>query len=95
MAATHHLAANPGTLQFGVFDAAIPPVLTVEPGDTVSMECLSGGLDVMPEDTAAFPVPPALQAVHAAGLARVGTHILTGPVAVRGAEPGDMLEVKI
>ena len=95
MAAAHHLAATARTLQFGVFDAAIPPVLTVEPGDTVSMECLSGGLDVMPEDEAAFPVPPALRAIHAQGLARVGTHILTGPVAVRGAEPGDVLEVRI
>ncbi len=95
MAAAHHLAATVRTLQFGVFDAAIPPVLTVEPGDTVSMECLSGGLDAMPEDDAAFPVPPALRAIHAQGLARVGTHILTGPVAVRGAEPGDVLEVRI
>ncbi len=91
----HHVAATPQTLQFGVFDAAIPPVLTVDPGDTVTMECLSGGLPAMPQDTAAFPVPAALAAIHAAGLAQNSTHILTGPVAVRGAEPGDMLEVRI
>ena len=34
----HHLAATPQTLRFGVFDAAIPPVLTVDSGDVVTME---------------------------------------------------------
>ncbi len=94
-ATIHHVAATVQTLQFGVFDAAIPPVLTVEPGDTVTMECLSGGLDVMPQDIRTFPTPSALRAIHAAGLAHISSHILTGPVAVRGAEPGDMLEVRI
>lgn len=92
---THHVAATPDTVQFGLFDAAIPPVLTVESGDVVTMECLSGGREVMPEDADAFPIPPALRAIHEANLSRIGTHMITGPVAVRGAMPGDMLEVRI
>lgn len=92
---THHVAANPQTIQFGIFDAAIPPVLTIESGDTVTMQCLSGGLEVMPLDMDRFPVAPALKAIHEAGLARLGTHMITGPVAVRGAMPGDMLEIRI
>ncbi len=91
----HHLAATPETVRFGLFDAAIPPVLTVDSGDTVELQCLSGGLEVMPPAGGPLVVPPALGAIHEAGLARIGTHILTGPVAVRGAMPGDMLEVRI
>jgi acetamidase/formamidase len=91
----HHLAATPRTIQFGIFDALIPPVLTIDSGDTVTMECLSGGLEVMPQDQELFPIPSALRAIHDAGLARIGTHMMTGPVAVRGAVPGDMLEVRI
>ena len=91
----HHVAATPETIQFGVFDAAIPPVLTIESGDSLSMQCLSGGLDVMPAAGGGLMVPPQLAAIHAAGLGRINTHMLTGPVAVRGAMPGDMLEVRV
>ena len=40
-------------------------------------------------------VPAPLAAVHAADPPRLGPHILTGPVAVSGAKPGDTLEVRI
>ncbi len=91
----HRIAATPQTVRLGLFDATIPPVLTVESGDGVEMQCLSGGLEVMPPAGSGFAVPAALAAIHEAGLARLGTHMLTGPVAVRGASPGDMLEVRI
>ena len=93
--AVHHVAATPETVRLGMFDAAIPPVLTIASGDTVELECLSGGLEVMPPADSDLVVPPRLAAIHAAGLARVGTHMLTGPVAVAGATPGDMHEVRI
>jgi acetamidase/formamidase len=91
----HHVAATPQTIQLGIFDARIPPVLTIESGDSVSMECLSGGPEVMPSDLEAFPIPEVLRRIHEANLPRIGPHMMTGPVAVHGAESGDMLEIRI
>jgi len=91
----HHIPATPDSVQWGAFDAATPPVLTIQSGDTVTLECLSGAPDVMPPPGSVLRIPPMLSAIHAAGLQRLGPHIITGPVAVAGAEPGDMLEVRI
>jgi acetamidase/formamidase len=75
-----------------MFDAAFEPVLTVRSGDTVTFECVSGGPEVMPPADLGLAIPPALRAIHEA---RIGPHILTGPVAMEGAVPGDTLEVRI
>lgn len=91
----HHLASSPETVRFGIFDAAFDPVLTVDPGDTVVVDCVSGGPEVMPPPELRLAIPASLRAIHDARLERMGPHILTGPVAVRGAEPGDTLEVRI
>ncbi len=92
--ATHSIAATPETVRWGVFDATIPPVITIASGDTVVLECVSGGPDTLPPAGSNMVVPPALHAIHAR-VPRGPGHIITGPVAVAGAEPGDMLEVKI
>ena len=92
---THRVSATPETIRWGTFSAEYDPVLTIESGDTVVLECVSGAPDVMPPPGSGLVVPPALAAIHAANPPRLGPHILTGPVAVRGAEPGDMLEVRI
>ena len=89
----HHLAARPDTIRWGVFDAAIPPVLKVQSGDTVVIETVSGKPGELPLNGLA--VPASLQAVIDSNPPRLGPHILTGPVAIAGAEPGDMLEVRI
>ena len=93
--AQHRIPATPDTVRWGTFSADYPPVLTVQSGDTVTLECVSGAQDVLPPASMGCTVPPALAAIHAANLARVGAHILTGPVAIAGAEPGDTLEVRI
>jgi len=93
--AHHRLASSPDTVRFGMFDAAFEPVLTVSPGDSVTFECVSGGVEVMPPGGSPLVVPPALQAIHDSDPPRIGPHILTGPVAIAGAEPGDTLEVRI
>jgi acetamidase/formamidase len=95
MPATHQLNATPATVRFGVFDASYNPVLEVESGDLVVMQCVSGGPEVMPDPATGMLPPPALAALHAAGLPRLGPHIITGPVAVKGAMPGDVLRVDI
>ena len=91
----HRLAASPETCRWGTFDAAYPPLLTVKSGETVVLECVSGAPEVMPPPGSGMAIPPALAAIHASSLPRAGGHIITGPVAVAGAEPGDMLEVRI
>jgi acetamidase/formamidase len=93
--AMHRLAASPETVRWGTFDAAYPARITVNSGDTVELECVSGAPEVMPPPGSGMVVPRALAAIHASNLPRAGGHILTGPVAVAGAEPGDMLEVRI
>ncbi len=93
--ATHRLSAGPETVRWGMFDAAFPPLITVDSGDTVVLDCVSGAPEVMPPPGSGFRIPPALAAIHASNLPRAGGHILTGPVAVAGAMPGDMLEVRI
>lgn len=89
-----HLAASPETCHWGYFDATVPPVLTIRSGDSVTIDTVSGSAEVLPP--AGFHVPPELLAIHAAqqGIP-FGPHILTGPVFVEGAKPGDVLEVEI
>lgn len=91
----HRLASTPQTVRFGMFDAAFEPVLIIQSGDTVVFECVSGGPEVMPGPELGLTIPPALLAIHEARLERIGPHILTGPVAIEGAAPGDTLEVRI
>lgn len=90
-----HVPATPGTIRWGAFDAAFPPVAEIAPGGRVTLECVSGWTDVMPPPGSGLTVPPALAAIHAAAPPRLGPHALTGPVAVRGATPGDALRVQI
>ncbi len=66
---------------------ATPPRLTVAPGDTVTFKCAdSSGWQVRPDWTAAD---------FKARFDPLQVHALTGPVAIDGAEPGDILEIKI
>jgi acetamidase/formamidase len=90
----HHLHSSPATCHWGFFEAKLKPVLTIASGDDVTIDTISGGPDVVP-DRSRFHVPPELAEVHAKSERMLPGHILTGPVAVQGAEPGDVLEVEI
>ncbi len=90
---THRLPASVATCHWGQFDAALPPVLTLRSGDTLVVDSVSGGPEVLPPE--GFHVPPELHDIHARLPRPLPGHILTGPVAVEGAEPGDTLEVRI
>jgi acetamidase/formamidase len=93
---THHLDAGADTVHWGYFDAALKPLITVEPGDTVVMSTVSGPASVMPPPNCGLVVPQALRAIHQRVQPKLnGPHILTGPVAVRGAKAGQVLEVRI
>jgi acetamidase/formamidase len=89
----HRLTASPETVHWGYFDATLPPRLTVASGDTVTIETVTGGPEMLPG--AGYHVPPELLDIHARSERMLPGHILTGPVAVEGAAPGDVLEVRI
>jgi acetamidase/formamidase len=91
--AQHRIEAGPETVHWGYFDAGLPPVLTIDSGDTVTISTVSGGPEMMPGPPLA--IPPALKAVQEAHKPKLPGHICTGPVAVRGAKAGQVLEVKI
>jgi acetamidase/formamidase len=94
MPATHRVAATPETVRFGIFDAAIPPVVTVESGDLVVLECVSGGPETLPPRESGLAPHPAIAEIHRK-VPRQGAHLITGPVAVQGAEAGDALRVDV
>ena len=92
---THHtVSCRPEHCHWGFFDAALPPAATVASGDTVTLDCVSGGRDILPSDPG-FEILADHRAIHEAVTPRLGAHILTGPVAVEGARPGDVLQIDI
>lgn len=93
MSRHHVIDSSPETVHWGVFDPNLKPVLTVQSGDTVTFNCVSGGKDVMPPPP--YVIPPELLEIHAKCTPRAPGHILTGPVAIAGAEPGDTLEIRV
>jgi acetamidase/formamidase len=90
----HRIDASPTTVHWGHFDATLKPVLAVDSGDTVTISSVSGLPSFLPDEKSGYTVAPALRAIHEAVESK-GPHICTGPVAVRGAKPGDTLEVRI
>ena len=92
MAKTHRLDPSLETVHWGYFDAKLPPRLEVDSGDTVVVDTVSGWTLVAPDRKLYTDVHHEIVTKLKPEL---GPHILTGPVAVRGAMPGDTLEVKI
>lgn len=102
----HMLSSTPDTVLWGYLAANVPPALTVDPGarvriDTVSHQGLTTAQDPLTFFTARGIAPddvlPDARAIYDQ-LKRPkggGVHILTGPIYVQEAEPGDMLEVRI
>src|SRR5215217_7601238 len=88
----HHLPATPETVKWGYWDAASDPVLRIASGDTVTIDTLSGEPDDLPADAVLVPEHREVLAETSRG---PGPHLLTGPVWVEGAEPGDVLQVTL
>ena len=91
----HRVDAGPDTVHWGFFDAGLNPLITIDPGDEVTISTVSGPPEAMPKAESGLAVPPALSAIHAKVQQRLGPHIMTGPIAVRGAKAGQVLEVRI
>lgn len=99
-AETHRLSPSPTTIAWGFYQAGTAPALTINSGDTVVIHTLLTSSPARLESAglAASDVEPALRAVFEGvppSERGPGGHILTGPIAIAGAEPGDTLEVRI
>jgi acetamidase/formamidase len=86
--AIYHVEPERATLH-GTFSREFPPILTIEPGDTVHFRTLEAGWSLDP-DTA---VPR--RYIEPRDEERDRGHALCGPIAIRGAHPGMTLEVRI
>jgi len=88
----HHLAATPATVHWGYFDQRLEPVLVVQSGDLVRVETLTHHAGDAPDLLMDDGIARVFEEVQDRG---PGPHLLTGPIAVAGAEPGDTLQVDI
>jgi acetamidase/formamidase len=93
------LPAKPSNIAWGYYWSKAKPVLSVHSGDTVTIQTLSTcgpderllGEGVKQEDIPSYNAD-VYREVKDKG---PGGHILTGPVAIEEAEPGDVLEIQI
>src|SRR5271154_1113585 len=93
------LLATPSTVVWGYYSAKAKPVLTVHSGDSVSIQTLStcGSTErLIGEGVSAADIPAYNGDIYREVKDKgPGGHILTGPVEITEAEPGDVLEVQI
>jgi acetamidase/formamidase len=95
---THVLKASPTTVAWGHYHAKTPPVLRIKSGDSVEFHTLITSNPARLERAGVPPeqVEQALRDIDKEVKDKgPGGHILTGPVFIEGAEPGDALEVRI
>lgn len=88
------LQSTPQTVKWGLFDASVPAIMMVDPGEVVVVETLSGEPWDLPQD-GEYEVLPEHEPVLKDCERGPGCHLVTGPIAVRGALPGNVLAVEI
>jgi acetamidase/formamidase len=86
----HVVESTKETVRLGVFDANLPPIVTIDSGDTVSFP--NTWSHFLNEMQPGVPVDRLAQ-LRVANPGK-GPHSIIGPIAVRGAEPGDVLEIR-
>src|SRR3977135_3938054 len=93
----HELRASPATVHRGFFDASLKPVLTIDTGDIVRLWTATGNPRYFESlGVAKEKIPPELSAAEEGGPGEArADHNLGGPIAGRGAEPGDTVEIRI
>jgi len=100
------LRSTPETIIWGYITADVPPALTIKSGQTVKIDTVSHqGLLGREEPVkffgnAGIPADQVLQDatdIHhkVTRVKGLSAHVLTGPIYVEGAEPGDMIEVRV
>src|ERR1051325_3901974 len=100
------LGSTPDTVIWGYLSARVPPVLRIKSGTTVRIDTLShqglvgrddpvtffGTAGIRPDEVLQDAKDIYAKVPHPKGL---GVHVLTGPIWIEGAAPGDMLEVRV
>jgi acetamidase/formamidase len=92
------LKPTPKTIAWGYYDASTPPVMKIKSGDSVEIQTLITSSPTRLEGAGVKPadVEQSLRDIWREVTNKgPGGHILTGPIFVEGAEPGDVLEVRI
>src|SRR5262245_56799669 len=97
---THRLEATPDTVAYGYYWSDAKPALRIASGDIVDVDTLltNSPMGLSRAGVADDKIQASLKRIvtEVTGDRRgPGGHVLTGPVYVEGAEPGDVLEVKI
>jgi acetamidase/formamidase len=87
---THLLPATMETTQWGWFNNAQPPVLHVDSGDSIVFETMMHSHNQVVPGTTIEQIKKLRTDFPGRG-----PHTLTGPVYIEGAEPGDVLKVRI
>lgn len=82
----HRLDPTPDTVA-DTFNNATPPVLTVDPGDTVVVRSLDAHGYLQPQQEPGEQAPRMFDGFRG--------HCLSGPIEVRGAQPGTVLAVRL
>jgi acetamidase/formamidase len=99
IAAEHTLMPTPQTVHIGHFLATLKPVLSVESGDIVTLESTASIVPSVVDASGVVPpsaVPDYQREIYGKVQDRgPGPHVLTGPIEIKGAMPGDVLEVRI
>jgi acetamidase/formamidase len=100
------LGSTPDTVVWGYISARVPPVLRIKSGTTVRIDTMShqglvtrddpvtyfGRAGIKPEEVLQDAKDIYAKVPHPKGL---GVHVLTGPIHIEGAQPGDALEVRV
>src|SRR4029434_3931267 len=86
----HKLPATLETTQWGWLDPNESPKLTVDSGDIVSVETMMHSHDKIQPGTTMEEIVAVRKSTSGAGL-----HSVTDPIYVNGAEPGDVMEIRI
>jgi acetamidase/formamidase len=91
--ALHTLNATPATVHWGYFDPSIRPALRIKSGDLVSAEAITHHAGDAPELMMDEAVTRIFTEIPEDDR-NPGVHIMTGPIFVEDAKPGDVLEVR-
>jgi acetamidase/formamidase len=90
----HTIASLPENMVWGYLDAAVPPVLRVASGDTVALTSFAASNEARLPPDRSLVQPDHLRALRECEPGP-STHLITGPVFVEGALPGDVLQIEI